>query len=68
MDATTVAKWEGRFEQLADRMEPCFRRQDLSRQAIGYVQGLLGRIERKNSWQMSDLPSLDGRVSVPHRG
>lgn len=54
MDATTVAKWEGRFEQLADRMEPCFGRQDLGRQAIGYVQGLLGRIERKNSWQMSE--------------
>jgi len=54
MDATTVAKWEGQFEQLAGRMEPCFRRQDLGWQAIGYVQGLLGRVERKNSWQMSE--------------
>jgi SRSO17 transposase len=54
MDAATVSKWEGRFEQLAERMESCFGRQDLGRQAIGYVQGLLGRVERKNSWQMSE--------------
>ena len=54
MDAATVARWEERFEQLTDASGPCFKRQDLRRQAIGYLQGLLGRVERKNSWQLSE--------------
>ena len=54
MDAATVARWEERFEQLTDAIGPCFKRQDLRRQAIGYLQGLLGRVERKNSWQLSE--------------
>lgn len=54
MDAATVAHWEERFEQLTDAVGPCFKRQDLRRQAIGYLQGLLGRVERKNSWQLSE--------------
>ena len=54
MDAATVARWEERFEQLTDAIGPCFKRQDLRRQALGYLQGLLGRVERKNSWQLSE--------------
>lgn len=54
MDAATVARWEERFEQLTDAIGPCFKRRDLRRQALGYVQGLLGRVERKNSWQLSE--------------
>ena len=54
MDATTVARWEERFEQLTDAIGPCFKRQDLRRQASAYLQGLLGRVERKNSWQLSE--------------
>ena len=44
MDAATVAGWEARFEQFTDAIGPCFKRQDLRRQAIGYLQGLLGRV------------------------
>jgi len=44
MDAATVAGWEERFEQLTDAIGPGFKRQDLRRQAIGYLQGLLGRV------------------------
>ena len=54
LDAATVARWEERFEQLTDASGPCFKRQDLRRQASGYLQGLLGRVERKNSWQLSE--------------
>lgn len=54
MDAATVAKWEDRFESMAERVAPCFARRDLRRQAVGYVQGLLGRVERKNGWQLSE--------------
>jgi SRSO17 transposase len=54
MDVATVSKWEDRFEQMADQVGPCFGRRDLRRQAVGYVQGLLGRVQRKNGWQVSE--------------
>jgi SRSO17 transposase len=60
MDAATVAHWEERFEQLTEAIGPCFKRQDLRRQAIGYLQGLLGRVERKNSWQLSEYLGCEG--------
>lgn len=72
MDAATVARWEERFEQLTDAIGPCFKRQDLRRQALGYLRGLLGRVERKNSRQLSEylgragpygLQRLPGRAS-----
>jgi SRSO17 transposase len=54
MDAGTVRSWDGQFEGLVDRVGPCFGRRDLRRQASGYVKGLLGRVERKNGWQVSE--------------
>jgi len=60
MDAATVARWEERFEQLTDASGPCFKRQDLRRQAIGDLQGLLGRVERKNSWPLSEYLGCEG--------
>ena len=54
MDAATVRSWDGRFEDLAERVGPCFGRRNLRRQASGYVKGLLGRVERKNGWQLSE--------------
>lgn len=64
MDAATVARWEERFEQLTDAIGPCFRRRDLRRQALGYLQGLLGRVERKNSWQLSEYLGRDGPYGI----
>lgn len=64
MDAATVARWEERFEQLTDAIGPCFKRQDLRRQALGYLQGLLGRVERKNSWQLSEYLGRDGPYGI----
>jgi len=64
MDAATVARWEERFEQLTDAIGPCFRRQDLRRQALGYLQGLLGRVERKNSWQLSEYLGREGPYGI----
>jgi SRSO17 transposase len=64
MDAATVARWEERFEQLTDAIGPCFKRQDLRRQALGYLQGLLGRVERKNSWQLSEYLGRAGPYGI----
>lgn len=64
MDAGTVAGWEARFEQLSDAIGPCFKRRDLRRQAIAYLQGLLGRVERKNSWQLSEYLGCEGPYGI----
>ncbi|HOW73269.1 MAG TPA: IS701 family transposase [Phycisphaerae bacterium] len=54
MDAGTVRGWSKRFDELVDRVGPCFGRHDLRSQASGYLRGLLGSVERKNSWQLSE--------------
>lgn len=64
MDVATVARWEDRFEQMAEHVGPCFARHDLRRQAVGYVQGLLGRVERKNGWQVSEYLGRDKPYGV----
>ena len=53
-DAATVRSWGDRFESMVERVGPCFGRRDLRRQAGGYLKGLLGRVERKNGWQLSE--------------
>ena len=54
MDARMVRGWEDRFVELIDGVGGCFPRCDLRRQAAGYLRGLLGRVERKNSWQLAE--------------
>jgi len=54
MDAEAVRGWSKRFDEVADRVGPCFARHDLRFQATGYLRGLLGSVERKNSWQLSE--------------
>ena len=52
--ADVAAAWPERFEELAGRVAPRFGRKDLRRRAEAYIQGLLGRVERKNSWQLAE--------------
>ena len=54
MKELQVYKWTDEFEVLWQQTGRCFRRRDLRRRAEGYVQGLLGRIDRKNGWQMAE--------------
>jgi hypothetical protein len=46
------------WEQVGD----CFARCDLRHRAAGYVQGLLGDVQRKNSWQLAEQVGLQ----TPH--
>lgn len=48
------AGWAVQFDRLAERLGPRFSRRDLRRRAVGYLRGLLGRVERKNSWQLAE--------------
>ena len=54
MNATAATEWGHRFERLWDRLEGCFSRRDLRRRAKGYLRGLLGRVDRKNMWQLAE--------------
>lgn len=49
-----IAGWDARFGELAGRLAPRFGRRDLRRRAEGYLRGLMGRVERKNSWQLAE--------------
>ena len=49
-----VQQWADEFEILWQQAGSCFRRHDLRHRAQGYVQGLLGRIDRKNGWQLAE--------------
>src|SRR3954468_3529087 len=49
-----VAGWAEDFEVLMGRVGPCFARRDLRARADGYVRGLLGRVDRKNGWQVAE--------------
>ena len=53
-DAATVGGWAADFDGLLERVGPCFARRDLRSRAGGYVRGLLGRVERKNGWQVAE--------------
>ena len=57
-----AAAWPGRFEELVRRITPRFGRKDLRQRAAAYLRGLLGRVERKNSWQLAE--SLGN--AIPH--
>ena len=46
--------WGDEFTALWEEVGSRFWRCDTRRQASRYVRGLLGRIERKNSWQMAE--------------
>ena len=48
--------WADEFKILWQQVGRCFRRHDLRHRAQGYVQGLLGRIGRKNGWQLAEIP------------
>lgn len=54
MDAAVVGGWAGEFEALCERFAGCFRRRDLRRRGVSYIRGLLGRIHRKNAWQLAE--------------
>ena len=53
MDAQEVHGWSAWFDRLCDQVSCCFHRQDLRSRAQAYVRGLLGPVQRKNSWQLA---------------
>lgn len=62
MDAARVQQWSDRLEELGERIGGCFSRCDLRARAQAYLSGLLGRVERKNSWQLAEQAG----AATPH--
>lgn len=54
MAAAKGQGWAERFEALTEQIGPCFSRHDLRARAMGYLQGLLAPVQRKNSWQLAE--------------
>ena len=52
--AEGFAGWAARFDELSARLAPRFGRQDIRRRGQAYLRGLLGRVERKNAWQLAE--------------
>jgi len=64
MEAPLVERWAEDFGRLLERVGPCFGRHDLRARAGGYVRGLLGRVDRKNGWQVAEYLGDDKPYGV----
>jgi SRSO17 transposase len=62
--ADAVEGWAADFDLVMERVGPCFSRRDLRGRAAGYVRGLLGRVDRKNGWQVSEYLGDDKPYGV----
>jgi SRSO17 transposase len=52
--------WEAEFEAFHARFAPLFGRREPREQSRKYLRGLMGRVERKNCWQLAEAVG-DGR-------
>ena len=64
VDGGVVEGWAEDFRGMLERVGPCFGRRDLRERAEGYVRGLLGRVDRKNGWQLAEYLGDDGPYGV----
>jgi SRSO17 transposase len=53
-DLAAVERWPQALEELHARLANRFRRPEVRERVRRYLAGLLGRVERKNSWQMAE--------------
>ncbi len=50
--------WTSLFEQLCERIGPCFARSETREGVKAYLKGLLSPVERKNGWQLAEEAGL----------
>ncbi len=51
---TAIAAWTDEFAGVVARIGPRFARSEARAHAAAYLRGLLGRVERKNGWQLAE--------------
>jgi SRSO17 transposase len=54
VEPAAVGRWSGALEELHGRIAHRFARSEARERAKRYLLGLLGRIERKNGWQLAE--------------
>jgi len=52
--ASAAEIWTDAFEEICQRMAPCFVQVQTRQRAQAYVRGLLSPVERKNGWQLAE--------------
>lgn len=52
-DRETVAGWAASAAQVSERIAPLFARSEVRDRVRRYLTGILGRIERRNGWQVA---------------
>jgi SRSO17 transposase len=55
VDRAMVRSWSGQLDALGERIAPRFARSEVRGRAQAYLRGLLGSVERKNSWQLAEV-------------
>src|SRR3954465_2322677 len=53
-ELAAIERWSEALEDLHDCLASRFRRPEVRERVRCYLAGLLGRAERKNSWQMAE--------------
>jgi SRSO17 transposase len=61
-----VWQWRDDFTELWNEVGCRFRRCDTRSHAARYVRGLLGRVERKNAWQMAEYLGDASPYAIQH--
>jgi SRSO17 transposase len=54
VDRKTVRSWSRELDTLGEFIAPRFARSEVRHRAQAYLRGLLGSVERKNSWQLAE--------------
>jgi SRSO17 transposase len=55
VDRKTVRSWTEELDAVGERIAPRFARSEVRHRAQAYLRGLLGSVERKNSWQLAEM-------------
>ena len=50
-----VQPWLQELLSVHSRLAPLFKRPEPRARVLGYLQGLLSNVERKNSWQLAEF-------------
>jgi DDE superfamily endonuclease len=62
LSSSPEALWTTAFEEVCERIGPCFARSETRERAKAYLRGLLSPVERKNGWQLAE----EARETTPY--
>jgi SRSO17 transposase len=66
LNERTVHSWAKELDALSERIAPRFSRIEARRRVRTYLRGLLGSVERKNSWQLAEALGESTPYGIQH--